>query len=201
MQQRLLLLGTWQLGSLRPGWWGQKGLAYKISLGRCPLELGAYHHVTADQSGSTGLPQPDNSPATGAQPFPGLCSSAISPCATGCPVGATGCQSWQHHGCVGAHWRAWLQHPSLLQLPPSWPPSVDVRWDIPTLQMQTLGCTAEPPTTPSWIYLMDEEKEGKHWAPPLAKCGSQWFCNRRGTSCYLPEKERPLLSKESPHNK
>lgn len=71
VQQRLLLLGTWQLGSLRAGWWGQKGLACKISLGRCPLELGAYHHVTADQSGSTGLPQPDNSPVTGAQPFPG----------------------------------------------------------------------------------------------------------------------------------
>lgn len=34
MKQMLCLLGTWQLSSHSPGWWGQEGLAHKISFGK-----------------------------------------------------------------------------------------------------------------------------------------------------------------------
>lgn len=163
VQQRLLLLGTWQFGRRPPeAWlWGQKGLAYKISFGEMSPGTGsisschcrpARQHQAATAwllscHWSTALPWAwAGLPSLAGLQMPWRCyrmSELTAPLGTWDLTGTPGSSIPPSSSFLLADIPVWMS-----------------RWGIPipTLQMQTLGCTAEPPLTPVPCHWMKKRR-------------------------------------------
>lgn len=147
VQQSLLLLWTWQLSSLRPGWWGQKGLAYKISLGKMSPGAGSVslchcRPVRWHQAATAWLLSCHWSRAlpwawAGLPSLPVLQDAleVLQDVRADSPMG-----EWELTGTPGSS----IPHSSSFL--PAGIPAWMSRWviPIPTLWMQILGCTVEP---------------------------------------------------------